>query len=294
MKAAPFDYASPTTVKEATRCLAKGDGDAVVLAGGQTLMPMLAMRMARPSLVIDINNIAALAGIEATDGEIVIKACTRQADALASPVITERLPLLARALSFVGHTQTRNRGTVGGSLAHADPASEIPLVALAMDAEITLQSASASRRVPISEFFIGPMMTAREPEELLVSLHFPSAPAGARIGTGFHEMNERHGDFAMVAVAARIELDAGGVCRDAAVAFGGVDATPVRIAALEDTLRGKAIDETVMETAMAAIAGGIDPATDQHATAAYRRRVAKVLAGRAITDAVQAANGGTA
>ena len=294
MKAAPFDYVSPTSVEQVTRFLSKGGGDAIVLAGGQSLMPMLAMRMARPEMVIDINNVSELAGIEETNGEIVIKTCTRQADALASPVIQQHLPLLASALAFVGHTQTRNRGTIGGSLAHADPASEIPLVALTMDAEVTLQSTSASRRVAISKFFTGPMMTIREPEELLVSLHFTLPQLGAQVGTGCPEMSEGHGDSAMVAVAARIELGAHGACKAAALSFGGVDALPVRIAALEDILLSNVIDDAVVEAALAEIPSGIDPATDQHATADYRHRVAMTLAKRAIADAMLAAKRGAA
>ena len=289
MKAAPFDYVLAQNIEETTQYLADGNGDALVLAGGQTLMPMLAMRVARPNMLIDINSIAELSGIEKTNEEIIIKACTRQADAINSPVIQTCLPLLACALTFVGHSQTRNRGTIGGSLAHADPASEIPLVALAMNAEICLQSLTSSRRVSAAEFFLGPMMTAREPTELLASLHFPLSEAGTLVGTGFHEMSERHGDFALVAVATRIEFDEQGTCLDAAVAFGGVDDTPVRIEQLENKLRAGAINETDMESALSEIFDRVSPVTDQHATAAYRKRIAIVLARRAINDAVKTA-----
>ena len=289
MKAAPFDYVLAQSIEEATQYLADGNGDAFVLAGGQTLMPLLAMRIARPSILIDINSITELTGIEETNEEITIKACTRQADAMESPIIQKHLPLLAHALTFVGHSQTRNRGTVGGSLAHADPASEIPLVALTMNAEICLRSLASSRRVPAAEFFLGPMMTAREPAELLASLHFPLPEKITLVGTGFHEMSERHGDFALVTVVTRIEIDKQGACLDAAVAFGGVDDTPVRIEKLENQLRSRAIDETAMEVALSEIYDSISPVTDQHATAAYRRRIAVVLARRAINDAVKTA-----
>ena len=289
MKAAPFDYVLAQNIEETTQYLADGNGDAFVLAGGQTLMPMLAMRLARPSILIDINSITELSGIEETNEEITIKACTRQADAISSSVIQKRLPLLAYALTFVGHSQTRNRGTIGGSLAHADPASEIPLVALTMNAEISLRSFTSSRRVSAAEFFLGPMMTTREPTELLASLHFPLSEEGTLVGTGFHEMSERHGDFALVAVATRVELNKQGTCLDAAVAFGGVDDTPVRIEQLENKLRARVIDETAMEIALSEIYDRISPVTDQHATAAYRKRIAVVLARRAILDAVKAA-----
>jgi len=289
MKSAPFDYVLAQSIEEATQYLADGNGDTFVLAGGQTLMPLLAMRMARPSTLIDINNITELTGIEETNEEVTIKACTRQADAMGSPIIQKHLPLLANALTFVGHSQTRNRGTVGGSLAHADPASEIPLVALTMNAEICLQSSTSSRRIPAANFFLGPMMTARKPAELLASLHFPLPKKDTPVGTGFHEMSERHGDFALVAVATKIEIDKQGTCLDAAVAFGGVGDTPVRIVKLENQLRSRIIDESTMKIALSEIYDSISPVTDHHATAAYRKRIAVVLARRAINDAVKSA-----
>ena len=288
MKPAPFDYARPATIDEAVALL---DDDSIVIAGGQTLVPMLAMRMARPDRVVDINNIPELAGITDTGAEIVIGAATRQVDVLNSGLVAEKLPLLRKAISYVGHTQTRNRGTVGGSLAHADPAAEIPLASLAMDAEVTLKGANGERRIPIDEFLLGPMMTAREPDELLVSLHYGLAPAGTRVGTGFHEMSERHGDFAMVAAAARVELDAGGACRSVSLALGGVDARAVRIPALEAMLTGQAVDAALIQRAAQEIPGAIDPGDDQHASADYRRRVAVALGERALTDALEDAKG---
>jgi CO/xanthine dehydrogenase FAD-binding subunit len=287
VKPAPFDYAAPTSIAEALTLL---DDDSIVIAGGQTLVPMLAMRMARPERVVDINNIAELSGIADNGDEIVIGAGTRQADVLASSLVAEKLPLLKQAISFVGHSQTRNRGTVGGSLAHADPAAEIPLAALAMDAEVSLQSTGGSRRVSVDDFLIGPMMTAREPEELLTHVHFPIFADGTRVSTSFHEMSERHGDFAMVAAAARLHIDSGGICQKAALALGGVDARALRVPALETTLIGQQITDDVLQAALAEIPSAIDPGSDQHASADYRRRVAMTLAERAIKDA----NGGAA
>lgn len=291
MKAAPFEYALADSIEQVAQILEDGDGDAVIIAGGQSLMPMLAMRMARPSMVIDINNIAELAGIEVHDDEIVIKACTRQTTALESPIIRQHLPLLTKALGFIGHLQTRNRGTIGGSLAHADPASEIPLTALAMDVEVELHSVNGRRLVPISEFFLGPMMTSVEPNELLVSLHFPNLTGQDRVGISFHEVNERHGDFAIVAVAARIHLDGNGVCTQAAIAFGGVDACPVRVAKLEQQLVSQVIDTELLQTALQELPDFLSPSSDQHASEEYRLRVAAVLAERAILDAVGDASG---
>jgi len=288
VKPAPFEYTRPATVAEAVALL---DDDSIVIAGGQTLVPMLAMRMARPDRVVDINNIPDLAGIAETGSEIVIGAATRQVDVLNSALVAEKLPLLSRAISFVGHTQTRNRGTVGGSLAHADPAAEIPLASLAMDAEVTLKGAHGERRIPVDEFLVGPMMTAREPDELLVSLHCALAPAGTRIGTSFHEVSERHGDFAMVAAAARVELDAGGTCTKVALALGGVDARAVRIPALEAILKGQTIDAALVQRAAQEIPSAIDPGDDQHASADYRRRVAVALGERALADALEDAKG---
>jgi CO/xanthine dehydrogenase FAD-binding subunit len=291
LKPVPFEYARPATIDEAVALL---DDDSIVIAGGQTLVPMLAMRMARPDRVVDINHIPGLAGITDKGSEIVIGAATRQVDVLNSTLVAEKLPLLSRAISFVGHTQTRNRGTVGGSLAHADPAAEIPLASLAMDAEVTLKGAGGKRRISVDEFLVGPMMTAREPDELIVSLHYALAPVGTRAGTGFHEVSERHGDFAMVAAAARIELDSGGACRTVALALGGVDARAMRIPALEAMLAGQKVDAALLSRAVAEIPGAIDPGDDQHATAAYRRRVAVALGERALADALRNAEGGAA
>jgi CO/xanthine dehydrogenase FAD-binding subunit len=286
VKAAKFNYILARSIEEAVQSLDKGGGEAVIIAGGQTLMPLLAMRLARPATVIDINGITALSGIEAGEHEVVIKACTRQAMALASPLVQTHLPLLAKAIARVGHQQTRNRGTVGGSLAHADPASEIPLAALAMDARISLRSVAGVRQVALTDYFLGPMMTARADDELMLSVHFSRQPSQARIGTGFHEVSERRGDFAVVAAAAQVQLDANGVCTTAALAVGGVDGVPRRISGLEAQLLGSRIDQDSIRATLPEIANAITPGDDQHASAAYRRRVAGVLAERALLEAI--------
>ena len=291
MKPAPFEYTLAETVEEAIALLDGGDGDAMIIAGGQTLMPMMALRMARPERVVDINGIEELAGISEDADEVIIKACTRQTAALESKLVANRLPLLAKAIAFVGHQQTRNRGTVGGSLSLGDPASEIPLAALTMNAYVTLRSVEGSRTVPMGEFFLGPMMTACESNELMVSVHFPCRVDDQRIGTSFHEVNERHGDFAIVAAAAQIHLNDKDVCTGAAVAIGGAHDRPVRIPGLEAKLVGNKIDAEVIQSALQEISKTIDPFDDQHAGADYRRHTAEILAERAINDAVADANG---
>jgi CO/xanthine dehydrogenase FAD-binding subunit len=284
VKPAKFDYILAESVDQVVDALDKGGGETIVLAGGQTLMPMLAMRLARPAVVVDINKVAELSGIAVAGDELVIKTCTRQAEALASTLVQRRLPLLAKAIAFVGHQQTRNRGTVGGSLSHADPASEIPLAALALDASVSLRSVTGTRRVLLKDYFLGPMMTARADNEVLLAVHFPlnSGP----IGTGFHEVSERRGDFAVVAAAAVIGLDGAGICDAAALAIGGAHGTPRRIGALEDRLRGRKIDAGAIRSALPVIADALQPGGDQHADAAYRLRVANVLAERALLDAL--------
>ena len=285
MKPAPFDYVLASSIDEATRYLADGNGEAIILAGGQTLMPMLSMRLARPELLIDINEIDELCGIEETEVSVVIKACTRQVTALCSEIVKSRLPLLHTALHFVGHLQTRNRGTFGGSLAHSDPAAEIPLVALAMDAEVELRKVNGSRRIAMKDYLVGPLITAREPDELLVAVHLPTTAPDSTTVTSFHEVSERHGDFAVVAVAAQLTFDRA-ICTKASIAFGGVDDTPVRIPEFETELIGQTLADGVPDATLDLIANRINPGSDQHASADYRRRVAQTLAHRAVSEAV--------
>jgi CO/xanthine dehydrogenase FAD-binding subunit len=290
VKAAKFEYVLAQSVDEVVAALDEGNGEAIVLAGGQTLVPMLAMRLARPATVIDINDIDALSGIDDTADAVVIRACTRQAAALASPVVQRDLPLLAQAISHVGHQQTRNRGTVGGSLSHGDPASEIPLAALALGASVELASVAGTRMVPLADFYLGPMMTARADNEILIAAQFPKTPAGARVGNSFHEVAERHGDFAVAAVAAQIELDGDGTCTRAAIAIGGVDAMPRRFAPVEDHLVGRHIDADLARAAAVQIAGAANPGAGAHGDADHRLRVARALAERAVIDAQQQAD----
>ncbi len=293
MKAAPFEYFVADNIDEVTTGLADSGEEATIIAGGQTLVPLMAMRLARPALLIDVNGIGDLQGIDLLANGVRIKACTRQSDALKSTIIAERLPLLAKALPYVGHAQTRNRGTVGGSIALGDPAAEIPLVATALDARITLQKKGNSRELPIHGFYQGPMMTSREPDECITEILFPQWQGEGRRGTGFQEVSLRHGDFAIVAAAAQISVGEDGVCARASVALGGVSGTPFRISAAEDALRGTMIDDQALRAVANAVDQAVDPQSDLHASAAYRRRVAKVLVERVIREAArEAANHG--
>jgi CO/xanthine dehydrogenase FAD-binding subunit len=284
MKAADFDYVRVATIDEACTALARANGEGKVIAGGQTLVPMMAMRLARPALLVDINDVAPLQGIARDGDALVIKACTRQADALASAAVREHLPLLAKAIRFVGHVQTRNRGTVGGSICHADPSAEIPLTALTVDAALVARSAKGERRIAIDDFFVGPMMTTLQPDECLSEVRFP-VWNGGRVGTGFQEVSARISDFAIVSVAAQVVLDRGGICTRAAVAVGGAGARPVRCDPAAQAVVGSRLDAATIAKAAAMIPDLIEPDSDLHATADYRRRVARALVERALTEA---------
>ncbi|HXS39911.1 MAG TPA: FAD binding domain-containing protein [Stellaceae bacterium] len=282
MKAADFDYVRAQSVAEACRLLDGAAGDGKIIAGGQTLVPLLAMRLARPALVVDIAGIADIQGIADETQSLAIGAATRQADALADPALARRLPLLAKGLRMVGHPQTRNRGTIGGSLANADPAAEIGLVARTLDAELVLRSSKGERVVPIAEFFLGAMTTVLSTEECLTRVRFPVWRDTGRIGTGFEEMSLRRSDFALVAASCQLALDTDRVCRRLALAIGGAEPAPRRFDAAEARLVGTRLEPGDLAAASRAVEAALDPITDAHASADYRRRVAGVLAVRAI------------
>jgi CO/xanthine dehydrogenase FAD-binding subunit len=291
MKAASFDYVRANSLAEACKALADAAPDGRIIAGGQTLVPLMAMRLARPAVLVDVNSVAELAGIAVKGDRLVIKACTRQADALASAEVRDNVPLLAEALSHVGHAQTRNRGTVGGSLANADPSAEIPLIVRTLDAEIVAASTTGTRSIAADGYFEAAMMTALAPEECLVEVRFPVWPM-RRCGWGFEEISIRRSDFAIVAVAAQVELDAGGACVRIHVGIGGAAPAPLRAGPVEAALAGTALDDAAVRAACAQIAGLVDPDSDVHATADYRRRVATKLAARTIIAARDRARGG--
>ncbi len=284
MKAAPFDYMRAASIDAACKALAEAGEDARIIAGGQTLVPLMAMRMARPTLLIDINGIAELSGIEIADDALVIKACTRQADALASDIVRDACPLLADALSHVGHTQTRNRGTVGGSLCNADPSAEIPLIVRTLDAIMVARSSRGERRIAADAFFDSAMATTLEPDECLTEIRFPIWRA-AGTGHGFHEVSIRDSDFALAAAAAQATCDSAGNCTRLHVAIGGASPAPMRLAPVEQALTGTTLSDAAIGDACAAILDLVEPQSDVHADAEYRRRVARKMAERAIASA---------
>ena len=285
MKAAEFDYAAAESVEEACRLLAGAQGEGKIIAGGQTLVPLMAMRLARPALLVDINGIADLRGIVREDDHLALGAGTRQADALADPVLRRELPLMAKALRFVGHGQTRNRGTIGGSLANADPSAELCLVAATLGAVLVARSSAGERRFAARDFFLGAMTTALAPEDCLVAARFPLWRDARRLGTGFQEVSIRRSDFALVAAAAQLALDADGICRRAALGVGGAAATPLSLEAAAARLAGTRLEASDIAAAVALAHAAIEPISDLHASVAYRRRVAGALIARAISEA---------
>jgi CO/xanthine dehydrogenase FAD-binding subunit len=281
MKPAPFDYVRPASLAEACELLA-GEEDARVIAGGQTLVPMLAMRLARPAKLIDILRLSELAGIREEKGAVVVGATTRQAQAERDPVIRASVPMLARVLPWVGHPPTRNRGTVGGSIANGDPSAEIPLVAVTLGAEIMLEAKAGSTSMAAEDFFIGPMVTSIEQGQCVRAVRFPVWPH-RRIGVGFFEVSSRRSDFAFVAAAAQIALDEEGRCLDIALGLGGVADRPLRLDM--SSLAGTTLDAASAADAINAACADLEAMSDLHASATYRRRVAGVLCLRALQQA---------
>ena len=255
-----------------------------MLAGGQSLMPMLNLRLARPAMLIDLGRVAELAGIRELDGGVALGAMTRQRSAERSDLIRERAPLLQQALVHVGHPTIRNRGTVGGSLAHADPAAELPAVCVALDAEFVARSTAGERTIAAESFYVGFMTTSLAPDELLVEVRIPGAARPLR--TAFVEIARRHGDFALVGVAAVIALDGEGVIIDARLVFTGVAGAPVRALEAEASLRGTPAGAAAFAAAAELVSAELAPRADGHATGEYRRRVAGVLARRALEEAL--------
>jgi CO/xanthine dehydrogenase FAD-binding subunit len=281
MKPAPFDYIRPDTLAEACALLAN-DEDARPIAGGQTLVPMLAMRLARPAKLIDILRLPGLAGIREEAGAVVVGATTRQAQAERDPLIRASVPMLAQVLPWVGHPPTRNRGTIGGSIAHADPSAEIPLAAVTLRADIMLATPDGMTSMPADDFFVGPMVTAIGQGECVSAIKFPVWPH-PRIGVGFFEVSARRSDFAFVAAAAQVALDEEGRCLDAALGVGGVGDRPLRLDL--SSLIGTRLDAASVSDAVNAASGDLEATSDLHASAAYRRRVARTLCIRALEQA---------
>ncbi|MEA2884870.1 MAG: 2-furoyl-CoA dehydrogenase binding subunit [Bradyrhizobium sp.] len=281
MKPAPFDYVRPASLAEACALLG-ADVDARLIAGGQTLVPMLAMRLARPARLIDILRLPELAGIREAPGAVTVGATTRQAHAERDPVIRASVPLLAQVLPWVGHPPTRNRGTIGGSIANADPAAEIPLAAVTLGATIMIATARGPVAMLADDFFIGPMLTALAQGDCVTAIRFPVWPQ-RRIGVGFCEVSARRSDFALVAAAAQLALDDDGRCIDITLGVGGLGERPLRLDV--SALKGTRLDTVPASDLVSAATRDLEATSDLHASAGYRRRVAATLCCRALQQA---------
>lgn len=274
MKPPPFDWYAPTSIQEAAQLLVEHGDDAKLLAGGQSLIPLLSLRLARPAVLVDLNAIPELTGIEVGADATTIGAMTRHRALERSDALAGAVPLLAAAAPYIGHIAIRSRGTIGGSLSHADPAAELPAVALALDATFTATSTKGERDITAADFFAGYFTTALQPDEVLTAIRFPNASPGT--GVSVQEMARRHGDFAMVAVAASVTANG-----NARIALINVADRPVRATEAEAALNGGAS----IEEAAAIATRDLSPVSDLHATGAYRTSVAKVLVKRALTEA---------
>jgi carbon-monoxide dehydrogenase medium subunit/6-hydroxypseudooxynicotine dehydrogenase subunit alpha len=261
--------------------------EAKVLAGGQSLVPLMNFRLARPELLVDINDLAELAHLHRIDGQLHIGALTRHAVLEESPLVQRHWPLLTEAVRFVGHTQIRNAGTVGGSVAHADPNAELPVALTAQDARFAISSQTTDRQVPCSEFFVDQLQTSLAPDELLVEIVVPPLPP--KTGWRFAEFSRRHGDFAIAGCGVTISLDDDRACTQASIALLGVASTPLRATAAEKTLVGNTITERTAAQAAAEAVQGIHPRSDLHGSGDYRRRVTESLLTESILIAHQRA-----
>lgn len=284
MKPAPFIYHAPETVHEAIALLAGSDDEAKVLAGGQSLIPILNMRLAQPSALVDICTVAGLDGIE-SNGQLTVGATARQSDVLRSEVVREFAPIIPAALRWVGHAANRNQGTFGGSVAHADPAAELPTVLLALDADMVVDGPGGQRVVPAEDFFTSVFTTALARDELLTAVRIPRRSSGTGVAWSFREVARRHGDFALAGVALVADLDAEGVVSGARIALCGVATRPVRARDAEQYLVGLRLgDAAVGREAGALAAAGVNPSDDGHASGLYRKEAVAALVARAVSE----------
>ena len=286
MKPAKFAYQAPQTLDEALALIAEHGDDAKLLAGGQSLIPVMNFRLAQPEMLIDLNGTKGLDQLSlAADGSLEIGSMVRQSALEKSDLIKEHAPLIHMTMPWIAHNQIRNRGTIGGSLAHADPAGELPVLMVALKAEFELQKVGQSRRVTAEDFYIDLFETALEPDEILTKIIIPPKPE--RTGYAFHEVARRHGDYAMAGVAVSLTVDAANVCQDARLVYLNVGPIPMQGKAAADMLIGQALnDELLKQAAEHGAAHEIEPTGDIHASADYRRHLAKVLGKRALKEAL--------
>jgi carbon-monoxide dehydrogenase medium subunit len=283
MKLPPFEYKSPTSLAEAVAILAAEGGGARPLAGGQSLLPVLAFRLAAPSILVDLRRIPDLRRITIDDKGVHLGAMTRWRDIEDDKRLRTAHPLLVAAIGHVAHYQIRNRGTVGGSLAHADPATEMPGIAVTCDAEIEVVGPSGARTLAAADLFVGPLTTSLQPDEIITGVRLPPWPRARR--WGFEEFSKRRGDYALAAVAACYDEDEKGRARDAHIGVIGAADTPIRLSAAEQVLNGRAIDDATIAAAARAASEAVDPPDDIHAPPAYRRALVGTLLERALKRA---------
>ena len=282
MKPAKFEYYCPATIDEAIALLGRYQGEARVLAGGQSLVPMMNFRLATPTAIVDLNRIPSLDKIEAANGNVSIGAMARQRQLEFTPLIGERLSLLGEALRWVGHLPTRTRGTIGGSIAHADPAAEIPMVLQALAGDVVVRGSQGERRVAAPDLFVAPLTTALGPDEILTEVRFPAMPAGA--GHAIEEFARRKGDFAIAAIAVMLVRD-GERCTTARLATAGIGPVPVRLRDAEAILEERGLGEVAVAAAAQRAAELVEPMTDHNASADFRRHLTGVLTRRAVLKA---------
>lgn len=283
MKPAPFDYVRPASIDDAVAALVAANGDGKILAGGQSLLPLLNFRMARPAVIVDINRIAGLASIERRGDTVVIGALARHREIEISPVIAAHLPVMSYAMRYVAHLAVRNRGTIGGSLSHADPAAEHPMLALFYDARIVVQGPSGRRHIPADAFFVDALTTCLAADEIVCAIEYPILPG--HCGWAFEEVSRRHGDFALACIAVSLAVNDNSVT-DARVAAMGIADTPLRLRAAEDVLRGARVDAATTQAFADAVRSTVSPNSDLHASSDYRRRLVGSLAERALAAAL--------
>jgi len=287
MKPAPFEYHAPETLEEVLHLLAEHGDESKIIAGGQSLVPMLSMRLARPAQLIDVNGVTALAGIELADGAVRIGATTRERDVERSPLVAPNAPALAEALPLIGHLAIRNRGTVGGSIAHADASGELPAVAMATDATMVVRGPSGERVVTADDFFLGHYTTAIDDDECLLRVDVPTAAASE--GWSVQEVARRHGDFALVGVVAMVALGADATIEQARVCLFGVGERPLRVADVESALVGALPTLETFASAAADATRDLTPGSDIHGSGDYRRHLAEVTVRRTLATAAERA-----
>lgn len=290
MKLPYVEYEAPTTMAEAVDLLTEHQDEASVLAGGQSLIPLMALRLARPAMLIDINGLSELSLVAVKDGRVTIGAMTREYVAEDSATVSDTVPLLAAALPLIGHEAIRSRGTIGGSLAHSDPAGELPAVARALDAELVVRGQSGERVIPAAEWFEGYFQTSRRPDELLVQVRFPTAKPGT--GISFQEVARRHGDFAIVGLATSLTLGDGAIS-DARLAFAGLSDMPVRATAAEDLLVGARPSAELFDEAARRATDDVNPPADLNGSSEYRKTIAAALVRRGLQAAADNARRGS-